>query len=39
MVSDELVLVQDKVKIDYRPVHMEPLDSEMEYIPPKARTY
>ncbi|KAG1666167.1 hypothetical protein FOA52_011579 [Chlamydomonas sp. UWO 241] len=28
-----------KVSIDYRPVHMEPLDKEMEHIPPKARTY
>ena len=28
-----------KVEIDYRPVHMQPLDDEMEHIPPKARTY
>lgn len=28
-----------KVHIDYRPVHMQPLDSEMEYVPPKARVY
>ncbi|KAJ9514802.1 hypothetical protein QJQ45_028473 [Haematococcus lacustris] len=28
-----------KVSIDYRPVHMQPLDSEMEHIPPKARVY
>lgn len=28
-----------KVRIDYRPVHMKPLDDEMPYIPPKARTY
>ena len=27
-----------KVEIDYRPVHMQPLDDEMEHIPPKART-
>eukprot|EP00899_Mesostigma_viride_P025344 jgi/Mesvir1/5995/Mv00744-RA.1 len=27
------------VRIDYRPVHMQPLDSEMEHIPPKARVY
>lgn len=30
---------KDKVKIDYRPVHMQPLDKEMEHIPPKARVY
>lgn len=29
----------DKVKIDYRPVHEQPLDDEMPYIPPKARVY
>jgi succinate dehydrogenase (ubiquinone) flavoprotein subunit len=29
----------EKVKIDYRPVHDQPLDKEMEHIPPKARTY
>jgi len=28
-----------KVKIDYRPVHLQPLDSEMEHVPPKARVY
>ena len=28
-----------KVRIDYRPVHSQPLDSEMEHIPPKARVY
>lgn len=28
-----------KVTIDYRPVHTQPLDSEMEAIPPKARVY
>lgn len=28
-----------KVGIDYRPVHMQPLDKEMEHIPPKARVY
>jgi succinate dehydrogenase (ubiquinone) flavoprotein subunit len=27
------------VKIDYRPVHTQPLDSEMEAVPPKARVY
>lgn len=31
--------VKDRVKIGYRPVHMQPLDSEMEHIPPKARVY
>ncbi|WIA40525.1 hypothetical protein OEZ86_013873 [Tetradesmus obliquus] len=30
---------KDRVKIGYRPVHMQPLDSEMEHIPPKARVY
>jgi succinate dehydrogenase (ubiquinone) flavoprotein subunit len=29
----------DKVKIDYRPVHLQPLDDEMEHIPPKPRVY
>ena len=29
----------DKVKIDYRPVHSQPLDDEMEHVPPKARVY
>jgi succinate dehydrogenase (ubiquinone) flavoprotein subunit len=28
-----------KVTIDYRPVHTQPLDSEMEAVPPKARVY
>lgn len=28
-----------RVKIDYRPVHMKPLDNEMEYVPPKPRVY
>lgn len=28
-----------KVDIEYRPVHDQPLDSEMEHIPPKARVY
>lgn len=28
-----------KVTIDYRPVHLQPLDKEMEHIPPKARVY
>jgi succinate dehydrogenase (ubiquinone) flavoprotein subunit len=27
------------IKIDYRPVHMQPLDKEMEHVPPKARVY
>ncbi|EIE20089.1 succinate dehydrogenase [Coccomyxa subellipsoidea C-169] len=30
---------KDKVRIDYRPVHDQPMDSEMEHVPPKARTY
>jgi succinate dehydrogenase (ubiquinone) flavoprotein subunit len=29
----------EKVKVDYRPVHMQPMDDEMPHIPPKARTY
>ena len=28
-----------KVKIDYRPVIDQPLDDEMEHVPPKARVY
>ena len=27
------------VKIDFRPVHMQPLDAEVEHIPPMARKY
>ncbi|MDP9140225.1 MAG: succinate dehydrogenase flavoprotein subunit [Pseudomonadota bacterium] len=27
------------VKIDYRPVHMQPLDNEVDHIPPVARKY
>jgi hypothetical protein len=27
------------VRIDYRPVHMNTLSSDVEPIPPKARTY
>ena len=27
------------VRIDYRPVHMQPMTGEMEHIPPKKRTY
>jgi succinate dehydrogenase / fumarate reductase flavoprotein subunit len=27
------------VRIDYRPVHMNTLTSDVEPIPPKARTY
>jgi succinate dehydrogenase (ubiquinone) flavoprotein subunit len=27
------------VRIDYRPVHSQPLDAEMEHVPPKARVY
>jgi len=28
-----------KVRIDYRPVHHQPLDDEMEHVPPAARVY
>merc|ERR1719407_339056 len=28
-----------KLSIDYRPVHMQPLDEEMEHVPPKKRVY
>lgn len=28
-----------RVKIDYRPVHMQPIDDEMPYVPPKPRVY
>lgn len=30
---------KDKVRVDYRPVHDQPLDDEMPHIPPKARVY
>lgn len=30
---------KDRVKIDYRPVHMQPLDDEMPYIKPVPRVY
>eukprot|EP01023_Acetabularia_acetabulum_P004848 TRINITY_DN12041_c0_g1_i5.p1 TRINITY_DN12041_c0_g1~~TRINITY_DN12041_c0_g1_i5.p1 ORF type:complete len:625 (-),score=129.66 TRINITY_DN12041_c0_g1_i5:617-2491(-) len=36
---DANIKQKTKVKIDYRPVHMQPLDSEMEQVPPKARVY
>lgn len=29
---------KDKVKIDYRPVHMKPL-GDMDFVPPKPRVY
>ena len=29
----------DRVKIDYRPVHDQPMDNEMEHVPPKPRVY
>ena len=29
----------DKTKIEYRPVHTQPLDDEMEHVPPKVRVY
>lgn len=28
-----------RVNIDYRPVHMQPLDKDMDHVPPKARVY
>ncbi|KAL4538564.1 hypothetical protein Ndes2526B_g03139 [Nannochloris sp. 'desiccata'] len=28
-----------RVKIDYRPVHLQPLDDEMPHVPPKPRVY
>jgi len=28
-----------KVRLDYRPVHSEPLDKEMHHVPPKKRVY
>ncbi len=39
VLSLDTCAVQDKVRIDYRPVHDQPMDSEMEHVPPKARTY
>ncbi|KAK4490602.1 hypothetical protein RD792_001289 [Penstemon davidsonii] len=29
----------EKVRLDYRPVHMNTLDDEIETFPPKARVY
>ena len=38
--KDESWLVHDgRVKIDYRPVHLQTLTREVESIPPKARLY
>jgi len=34
-----LWLEDDKVKIDYRPVHMYTLTDEVDVIPPKKRVY
>ncbi|CAA6657596.1 unnamed protein product [Spirodela intermedia] len=34
-----LVLEDEKVRLDYRPVHMNTLDDEIESFPPKARVY
>ncbi|KAF7812174.1 Replication factor C subunit 3 [Senna tora] len=34
---DEAYWENEKVRLDYRPVHMNTLDDEMETIPPKAR--
>ena len=28
-----------QVKIDYRPVHMQPMTNEVQSFPPKARVY
>ena len=28
-----------RVRVDYRPVHLQPLDDDMEHVPPKARVY
>lgn len=30
---------KDKVDIAYRPVHLQPLDKEMEFVVPKPRVY
>ena len=32
-------LVDDKVSIDYRPVHLYTLTDEVDFIPPKERVY
>lgn len=37
--SSHLQSEKNKVAIDYRAVKMQPLDSEMEHVPPKARVY
>mmetsp|Transcript_9361 Transcript_9361/g.24032 ORF Transcript_9361/g.24032 Transcript_9361/m.24032 type:complete len:652 (+) Transcript_9361:103-2058(+) len=36
---DENKAGDNKVDIAYRPVHTEPLDDEMEHVPPKVRVY
>ncbi|DBB12419.1 hypothetical protein WJX82_001660 [Trebouxia sp. C0006] len=36
---DHLKDGKDKVSIEYRPVHDQPLDKEMKHVPPFARTY
>jgi succinate dehydrogenase (ubiquinone) flavoprotein subunit len=36
---DHTTQAKDKVKIDYRPVHQQPLDKEMKHIPPMVRSY
>ena len=28
-----------KIKIDYRPVHLQPMTNEVQSFPPKARVY
>lgn len=37
--SENIFMSVCRVKIDYRPVHMKPLDSEMDFVPPKPRVY
>ena len=32
-------MAKNRPVIQYRPVHMQPLDKEMDHVPPKARVY
>jgi succinate dehydrogenase/fumarate reductase flavoprotein subunit len=36
---DKHAPAKSKVTIGYRPVHLQPLDDEMEFVPPKPRVY
>lgn len=36
---DEDKVKEERVRIDYRPVHDQPIDNEMEHVPPRPRVY